>query len=93
VVVVTDQHGVDWAEVGGGDRRAGQLPGVGAPAEAVPAARGGCRRSDRSAAATAHLDQGRRAPDVGDAGCRHPPAFGACRGLPWRAWLTAHSRA
>jgi hypothetical protein len=40
VVVVTDQHGVDWAEVGGGDRRAGQLPGAGAPAEAVAAAGG-----------------------------------------------------
>jgi hypothetical protein len=40
VVVVTDQHGVDRAEVGGGDRRAGQLPEAGAPAEAVPAARG-----------------------------------------------------
>src|SRR5215216_1785654 len=41
VAVVTDQHGVDWAEVGGGDRRAGQLVEAGAPAEAVPAARGG----------------------------------------------------
>jgi hypothetical protein len=53
----------------------------------------GGRRSGRSAAATAHLEQGRRAADVGDAGCRHPPTFGACRGLPWRTWLTAHSRA
>jgi Methyltransferase domain len=52
----------------------------------------GGRRSDRSAAATAHLDQGRRAADVGDAHC-HVPALGACRVLPWRAWLTAHSRA
>jgi hypothetical protein len=35
VVVVAEQDRVDWAEVGGGDRRAGQLSGAGAPAEAV----------------------------------------------------------
>jgi hypothetical protein len=92
VVVVAEQDRVDWAEVSGGDRRAGQLSGAGAPAEGVAAARGG-RRSDRSAAATAHLDQGRRAAGVGDAGCRHAPAPGACRALPSRACLTAHSRA
>jgi hypothetical protein len=41
VVVVAEQDGVDRAEVGGGDRRAGQLAGARAPAEAVPAPRGG----------------------------------------------------
>jgi hypothetical protein len=30
VVVVAEHDRVDWAEVSGGDRRAGQLPGAGA---------------------------------------------------------------
>jgi hypothetical protein len=80
-----------------GPRSAGVIAGPVSFRELGPSRRcsggPGGRRSDRSAAATAHLDQGRRAAGVGDAGCRHAPAPGACRALPSRACLTAHSRA
>ena len=51
VVVVGEQYGVDRAEVGRGDRRAGRACGRGAPPEVRSAARAG-RRSGRSAAAS-----------------------------------------
>jgi hypothetical protein len=92
VVVVTDQHGVDWVEVGGGDRRPVNFRELESQPKLYQRPRGVEARVGQQPP-LAHLDQGHRAADVGDAGGRHAPAFGACRALPWRACLTAHSRA
>ena len=77
VVVVGEQHRVDRREIGGGDRRAGELARAGAPAEVVrPAGRVEGRVGQQPPAVD--FDQGRRAPDVGDADVRSR-ALPACR--------------
>jgi hypothetical protein len=70
VVIVGEQHGVERAEVGGGDRRPGQLARARSPAEVVFAA-GRVEGRIGQQPPAADLDQDGRTADVGDADSLH----------------------
>jgi hypothetical protein len=73
VVVVREQDRVDWTELGGGDRRTGELARSRPPAEAVAPA-GGIEGRVGEEPPAAHLEQHRWAADVGDADIAHTVA-------------------
>ena len=72
MVIVREQHGIDRPEVGGGDRRPGELREDRAPAEAVLPP-GWVERRVGQQAPAADLDQRRRPADVRDAEVGHAP--------------------